>query len=94
MTYVNFHGPPPLIADNAIGAKIAMITAGMMKRIIGKRILVAAVAPSCSALEDLLTRSSVDNCLRIGAIEAPTESAAMRVAQKELISMMFTLQPS
>src|SRR5690554_4856702 len=73
---------------------MATNTAGRIKKIIGIKILVAAVAPNCSARDDLFTLSSFDNCLRIGPIEAPTESAAIKVAQNELISIMFTRQLS
>src|SRR5690606_40497828 len=80
------------IIFSTIGAKIATSTAGRIKKIIGIRILVAAVAPSCSALDDLFTRNSFDNCFNIGPMDAPTESAAIKVAQNELISIMLTRQ--
>ena len=61
--------------------------AGRIKAIIGSNIFVAAAAAFFSTSADLFWRISFPNVLRIGPIEAPTESAEIRVAQNEETTM-------
>jgi len=51
----------------------------------GNKIFVAAVAPAFSTSDDLFCLISEDSAFKIGPIEAPTESAAIKVAQKDEI---------
>ena len=82
--FKNFHLLPPTHSSKR-GAATINITAGTIKNIIGNNIFVAAVAPAFSISADLFCLISRDNALRMGPIEAPTESAATRVAENDEI---------
>lgn len=66
-----------------MGAKTISKTEGIIRNIIGNKIFVAAVAPAFSTSADFFCRISTASDFKIGPIDAPTESAAIKVAQNE-----------
>jgi len=83
---------PPVIISRTIGAATIIKTAGTIKKSIGNKILVAAVAPAFSTSADFFCLISIDKFFKMGPIFAPTESAAIKVAQKEEMGIISTLQ--